>query len=635
MAEGVSALEVMPNVKGMDKILDYLPAPGGQKALLGDLVRVELGPRKVDGWVVGFKDPTVPLGQSVKPITKVLSRGPDSGLVGLATWAAWRWSGHPVHFLAAATPEKRVHSTRPDVTENDVGERAIEIGREIRSCNPGPQLVVGGPNLDPFPWLADLASSIEPGTTLLVLAPNAGYSERLSARFRTRGFSCANLPDQWEIAYLGVRVVVGTRGAAWAPMPRLGAAVVLDAHEDSYTDSRSPTWNAGVLLAERAKRDGCRSFALVPAAFPEFVHASMGVSRLEEFLGSKSRETERGKNLPAGVQSAGEHLGDGAVWRRSWTRAEVVDLGAEDPRNGLLTKVLARVIAEGAFSEKDKLLILFNRVGYARLLACAACKSLVACDKCRSTLIAGSPEELMCPRCGLERPMVCESCGSISLKNLRVGVNRFAEQVALLAKGRRVVELTAKEVSDISGGKVLATGAKTNEKESLGLDRAEIVVGTEAVFSRLRRASIVVIADFDQQLFASRLNSKVEAVSILAKASRAAIGGRLILQTRSPGDEVVSGMLNCDFRDVFERDDRLRQELRLPPYSALAVVSGPGGDDVVSQLREQGRNLEVSGPDHTGRWLIRACGHKDLCDSLSGIIRPVERVRIEVDPLNV
>jgi primosomal protein N' (replication factor Y) len=72
-----------------------------------------------------------------------------------------------------------------------------------------------------------------------------------------------------------------------------------------------------------------------------------------------------------------------------------------------------------------------------------------------------------------------------------------------------------------------------------------------------------------------------------------------------------------------------RRLLRLPPYGALAVVSGTGAADVVAQLNAD----EVFVGRDGDRYLVRADDWLDLGRALNGCVRPPgSRVRVEVDP---
>ena len=78
----------------------------------------------------------------------------------------------------------------------------------------------------------------------------------------------------------------------------------------------------------------------------------------------------------------------------------------------------------------------------------------------------------------------------------------------------------------------------------------------------------------------------------------------------------------------------MRREARLPPFSALAALSGPLAPGYADALRLAGAGHEVSVselPD--GRILVQSPDHDVLCDLLDTVPRPGGRgLRVEVDP---
>jgi primosomal protein N' (replication factor Y) len=160
-----------------------------------------------------------------------------------------------------------------------------------------------------------------------------------------------------------------------------------------------------------------------------------------------------------------------------------------------------------------------------------------------------------------------------------------------------------------------------------------VLVGTEAVLHRLRGAGTVVFLDFDQELLAPRYRAGEQALALLARASRLVGGrgrGRIVVQTRSPGSEVIDAALHADPGRLATVDAERRSALGLPPATALALVSGPSAGAYIEGLDPQG--VDVLGPDD-GRWLVRAPNHRVLCDALAAVPRPPGRLRVEVDPL--
>ncbi len=211
--------------------------------------------------------------------------------------------------------------------------------------------------------------------------------------------------------------------------------------------------------------------------------------------------------------------------------------------------------------------------------------------------------------------MVCAECHSTRLKVLRTGVSRAREDLELLA-GRRVGEVTGttRPVPD-----------------------ADVLVGTEAVLRRLGPADgfgAVAFVDFDQELLAGRVRAPGEALALLALASRLVRGrtGRILVQTRVPDHPVVRAAVAADPALLSDSETAIRRELELPPFASIALVSGPGAAEYVDGLRDlAGSPVRVLGPDRD-QWLVKASDETALADALNSVPRPVERLRVAVDP---
>jgi len=201
------------------------------------------------------------------------------------------------------------------------------------------------------------------------------------------------------------------------------------------------------------------------------------------------------------------------------------------------------------------------------------------------------------------------------MKALRVGVTRARDELELLA-GRPVAEVTAGDARPVAG--------------------APILVGTEAVLHRVAGAHAVAFLDFDQELLAPRHTAGEQALGLLARAARLVggrdTGGRILVQTRLPGHEVLDATVHADPSRFALVESARRAALRLPPETALAVVSGGAAPAFVDQLAGLGVPMvEVLGPSD-GRWLVRAPDHAVLGDALAAVGRPPGRLRVEVDP---
>ncbi len=108
-------------------------------------------------------------------------------------------------------------------------------------------------------------------------------------------------------------------------------------------------------------------------------------------------------------------------------------------------------------------------------------------------------------------------------------------------------------------------------------------------------------------------------------------GGRILVQTRLPGHEVIDAAVHADPSRLSVVEAARRAALRFPPETAVAAVSGQAAAGFVAALPADD-GLEVLGPAND-RWLVRAADHLTLCDALAATARPPGRLRIEVDPL--
>ena len=127
-----------------------------------------------------------------------------------------------------------------------------------------------------------------------------------------------------------------------------------------------------------------------------------------------------------------------------------------------------------------------------------------------------------------------------------------------------------------------------------------------------------------------------ETMALLAAAARLvgprAADGRLVLQTRMPDHHVVDAVLHSDPGKVAEVERELRSALSLPPFSAMASVSGAAAEAFMDAFDPVGA-VTVARDD--AGWLLRADDHDTLTAALRATPRPAGRLRIEVDPQRV
>jgi primosomal protein N' (replication factor Y) len=392
------------------------------------------------------------------------------------------------------------------------------------------------------------------------------------------------VPKEWAGAAGGVDVVIGVRTAAWAPCPDLAAVVVVDEHDEALQEERSPTWHARDVALERARRAGAPALLVSPCP------------------------------TVAGLAAVGDRLSKPSIdaERRGWPIVEVVDRSRDEPwRTSLVTSPLIAHLRRA----DQTVVCVHNTPGRARILACRACRSLARCERCEAAVALADDCSFTCRRCGATRPSVCLVCGGSAFANLKPGVTRLREELEAAA-GRAVVAVT--------GG------------DGEPPPPAAVYVGTEAVLHRVRQADVVAFLDFDVELLAPRYRAAEQAMELLVRGARL-LGprtehpdARLLVQTFLPRHEVVQAALLADPGRFTAAETDRRRTLGLPPFAALATVSGPGSDEVADALRAV-PGLTVGGDER--RYVVRAASWDDLGRALITAPRPKgSRLRLQVDP---
>jgi primosomal protein N' (replication factor Y) len=321
------------------------------------------------------------------------------------------------------------------------------------------------------------------------------------------------------------------------------------------------------------------------------------------------------------------------VERTGWPHVEVIDRRDEPPGAGLYSDALADALRR-AIADGDPAVCVLNRRGRARLLACDTCRELTRWDRTGAAAWnipgpAGDPPSAPTPK-----PEVCPHCGGTRLRQLRAGVTRSREELAALLGGTEVAEVDAatEVVPDVP-----------------------VVVGTESVLHRadLRRRApgVVAFLDFDAELLATRYRAAEQALWLLVRGAqllmrRGRDRARLLVQTRQPEHEVLVAAREADPGVLVDGERARRRLLSLPPFAALAELTGDAAAltvalDALRGLEHQAAGVSVTGPLERGgdvRALVRAPDADALSAALHHVMpaaRAHGRLRIAVDPPRV
>jgi primosomal protein N' (replication factor Y) (superfamily II helicase) len=538
-----------------------------------------------------------------------VGRGPAAGerrLVGrgeAAVGGRAGWERYPrgQAFLRALGEGRAAHAVWQALPGEDWAERLADAARACVDAGRGALLVV--PDQRDVDLLHAACAARLGAAAVVALTADLGPAERYR---------------RWLAVRRGqVRVVVGTRSAAFAPVAEPGLLAVWDDGDDSHAEPRAPYPHVRDVLVLRA-------------------HA-VGAALL---VGGYARTAEGQLLVESGWAS--EIVADRAAVRAAMPR--VVAQGESDLQ--LARDPLARAArlpsaafeaARSALAAGRPVLVQTPRAGYVPWLSCAACRETARCRRCAGPLglpgravdaaddrptagaarapdagaarpggavgVAGAAgtgaarigsaaggagragaAAPSCRWCGrVESAYRCGACGSRRLRAGVVGSRRTAEELGRAFPGVPV---------RISGGgaPVLSTVAA----------RAEIVVATPGAEPRAAYGAALLL---DGWALLGRPDLRVAEETLRRWMAAAALvvphteGGRVLVMA-DPGLPPVQALVRWDPVGHAAAELAARAEVGFPPAVRMAAIdAAPAAlKDILDELTAELPAAEVLGP---------------------------------------
>ncbi|WP_127127685.1 primosomal protein N' [Georgenia sp. SYP-B2076] len=362
-----------------------------------------------------------------------------------------------------------------------------------------------------------------------------------------------------------VRVVVGTRAAAFAPVPDLGLCVCFDDGDDRLAEPRAPYPHARQVLALRAEQEGA---AFLVGGYTRTVEAQLLLEQRWAFPVQAPREVVR-RATPR-VQAPSE-----------------IDLAREGAAAAARIPHPAWRLAKEAL-DVGPVLVQVARGGYLPVVSCARCHEPARCRTCHGPLrLEGAGRAPTCSWCGRHAvDWSCPTCSHSALRATRVGSSRTAEELGRAFPSVPVV---------VSGATARHGVVETVD------DRPRLVVatpGAEPVASGGYAAALLL--DGAASTSRPELWASAEALRRWLNAAalvRGADGGGRVMLLGQPAPVPAQALVRWDPAGFAERELAERTELAFPPAVRLAAVQGtPGAVRSFLAHLEPLEDLEVLGP---------------------------------------
>ncbi len=622
MTHCLSVLVQTPAHSQMAGALSYrsaLPLPAGT------LVRVPLGKREILGVVWDTPDVA---GQDIAPDKLRSMVGPLDGLEPLTP--AWR---ELITFtasyyqravgevaLAALPPQLRELSTvqlarrlkrhakaavAPNVAGTSASDQAVLTPEQMLAlqrfeAEPGPFLLFGATGsgkTEVYLRCVQRLLASEPQAQAMVMVPEINLTPQLEARFMARfnplfgeqavvslhsGMSAAQRLKSWLAAHSGAaRIVLGTRMAVFASLPRLRLIIVDEEHDPSYKSGEGARYSARDLAVYRGRLEGAK--VLLGSATPslESWHHSRPVQEGGRYLRLE---------MPSRIGAAATL----PLVRR-------VDMNHQPKRCVIAPPLLAAIAQRVACGEQS--LIFLNRRGYAPVLHCSDCDWKSECPHCSAYRVFHKIDRtLRCHHCGYtERvPRTCPACGNPDITAMGRGTERLEEHLAeLLADVRRPNSVSEQwpqgepvRIARIDADSTRLKGELTVQLARVHSGEVDVLVGTQMIAKGhdFRRITLVAAINADSALFSSDFRAPERLFSLLMQATGRAgrdadVSGHseMWLQTFHPQHPLFEALKRHDYPAFAAGQLAERLQAALPPFSFQALVRAEARTQVIAQ----------------------------------------------------
>jgi primosomal protein N' (replication factor Y) len=408
-------------------------------------------------------------------------------------------------------------------------------------------------------YLHLIAGVLTRGEQAVVLVPEISLTPQLEARFR-EAFPQARIAlmhsaledvprtGAWLAAARGeAGIILGTRLAVLAPLPKLALIVVDEEHDSSFKQQEGVRYSARDVAVYRAKLAGC------PVV-----------------LGTATPSLETWYNFQQGRYERLE-LRHRAAAGAELPLIRTVDLRVHPLEEGLAPPVLGAIRERLARGEQS--LVFINRRGYAPVLTCEACGWCAGCGRCSARLVLHAADRrLRCHHCGGEERIAraCPTCGNVDLKAMGRGTQRVEETLAASFPGARIVRI------DRDSARRRAELVRTLAELRRG--EGDILVGTQLLAKGhdFPQLTFVAVLNADAALLSTDYRSAERLYSVLAqvagRAGRRSRRGEVMIQTRYPTHPLYQALVEHDFARFAQSQLDERRAAGFPPYIFEAAL---------------------------------------------------------------
>jgi primosomal protein N' (replication factor Y) len=400
--------------------------------------------------------------------------------------------------------------------------------------------------------------AVRRGKQAIILVPEIALTPQTVRRFLSRfpgqvGLVHSRLSegeryDTWRRARAGsLKIIIGARSALFAPLPNLGLIVADECHDSSYHQSEPPFYNA--VSAAQIYARLCGAVCVLGSATPAVIQRYQADTNQIRKLDLPKRIVESG--LPP---------------------VHVVDMRDElkAGHRGIFSRLLLNEL-ESTLRRGEQAILFLNRRGTATYVFCRDCGHVLKCPNCDSPLIfhTDQKESLQCHTCGYERgkPKRCTECGSRHIREYGLGSEKVEAEINSLFPKAKTLRWDWDTTRKKDSHEMILTHFANH--------KADVLVGTQMLAKGLDLPMVtfvsIVLADVGLHLPDPFAGERVfqTLTQVAGRAGRSERGGRVVLQTFDPENQVIQSAARHDVDGFYKYELEQRKRLGFPPFTHL------------------------------------------------------------------
>lgn len=340
----------------------------------------------------------------------------------------------------------------------------------------------------------------------------------------------------------------GLRAAVWLPFKGLRTVVITDEEERAYRQFEpAPRFTAAYVAMMLAKVYGAKTLLTsarpsVETAFRTFVEGRYAL-----------RDST-------------------AVDSSSLSRLTLIDMEQSFQRGEVNARMLSSNLIQEItpfLDDGGRVLLLYQRQGYARYISCQDCHEVIKCPVCETVMryYGGESRNLVCPACGHIEilPSSCPKCGQKRLAPIGTGVERLIRAVRQY--------FLSSDVYSVDGD-------LTNEDLRPGVN---FFTGYDPSITLLQQADLIGVIQWDLMELSPDFRAIERSYRFISKVmSESREGTPVVVQFFRPYGVGLKAFLASNYKILMDYELESRFAVGFSPFSRQIDVIAQSGDKTVA-----------------------------------------------------